>query len=69
MRYRYWLTLRPAMPGTVPTKNLECVENFDSRAYSEEAGREVWGYVEYSEPLTDKQVAEYELVKGGEVHD
>lgn len=69
MRYRYWLTLRPAMPGTVPTKNLECIENFDSRAYSEEAGRGVWGYVEYSEPLTDKQVAEYELVKGGEVHD
>lgn len=69
MRYRYWLTLRPAMPGTVPTKNLECIENFDSRAYSEEAGREVWGYVEYSELLTDKQVAEYELVKGGEVHD
>lgn len=38
MRYRYWLTLRPAMPGTVPTKNLECIENFDSGAYSEEAG-------------------------------
>ena len=69
MRYRYWLTLRPAMPGTVPTKNLEYIENFDSRAYSKEAGRAVWGYVEYSEPLTDKQVAEYELVKGGEVHD
>lgn len=69
MRYRYWLTLRPAMPGTVPTKNLERIENFGSRAYSEEAGREVWGCVEYSEPLTDKQVAEYELVKRGEVHD
>ena len=23
MRYRYWLTLRPAMPGTVPTKNID----------------------------------------------
>ena len=51
------------------TSSVSWIENFDSRAYREEAGREVWGYVEYSEPLTDKQVAEYDLVKGGEVHD
>lgn len=69
MRYRYWLTLRPAMPGTVPSRNLKKIENFDSRTYNEEAGREVWGYVEYSEPLTDKQIFDYELIKGGETND
>lgn len=69
MRYRYWLTLRPAMPGTVPTRNLENIENFDRRVYDEGAGRDVWGYVEYSKPLTDEQISEYELVKGGEIHD
>lgn len=63
MMYRYWLISRPAMPGTVPTRNLERIENFDRRAYDENAGREVWGYVEYSEPLTEKQVSEYELVR------
>lgn len=69
MRYRYWLTLRPAMPGTVPSRNLEKIENFDSRTCNEDAGREVWGYVEYSEPLTDKQIFDYELIKGGETND
>lgn len=69
MLYRYWLTLRPAMPGTIPSRNLERIENFDSRTYSEDAGREVWGYVEYSEPLTDRQIFDYELIKGGETND
>ena len=63
MRYKYWLTLRPAMLGTIPTENLICIHNFDSRTYEEEAGREVWGYVEYSEPLSEKEVANYELIE------
>lgn len=46
----------------------ECHE-FCKRTYRYEVNREVWGYADYSEPLTDKEVAEYDLVKGGEVHD
>ena len=69
MRYRYWLTLRPAMPVTIPTKNLDRIENFDNRRFAEEAGREVWGYVDYTVPLSDKEIWEYELIKGGEVND
>jgi hypothetical protein len=69
MRHRYWLTLRPAMPGTVPTKNLEHIENYDRRVFDESAGREVWGYVEYSEPLTEDQMFDYDLVKGKEESD
>lgn len=69
MKYRYWLRLRPAMPGTIPTKNLDLIENFDSRRFVEEAGREVWGYVDYTAPLSDKEIWEYELIKGGEVDD
>ena len=69
MRYRYWLTSRPAMPGTIPTKNLDRIENFDNRRFVEESGREVWGYVDYTVPLSDKEIWEYELIKGGEVND
>ena len=63
MRYKYWLTLRPAMPGTVPTRKLKGINNFDIRTYMEEVGREVWGYVEYSEPLSEGEVANYELIE------
>lgn len=63
MRYKYWLTLRPAMPGTIPTDNLVWINNFDSRTYEEEVGREVWGYVEYSRRLPDRKVANYELIE------
>ena len=63
MRYRYYLLLRSAMPGTIPMKNLVGIENFDSIMYNEDAGREVWGYVEYSQPLTDKTVSEYDLME------
>lgn len=69
MGYRYWLTLRPAMPGTIPTKNLSRIENYDYRRFDGEAGREVWGYVVYSAPLSEKEVSEYELMEGGTVHD
>jgi hypothetical protein len=63
MRYKYWLTLRPAMPGTIPTDNLVWINNFDSRTYEEEVGREVWGYVEYSRRLPDRKVVNYELIE------
>ena len=63
--HRYYLTLRPAMPGTVPTKNLSEMNNYDKRQFDENAGRDVWGYVEYTEPLSNKEVWEYELIDGG----
>lgn len=69
MRYRYWLTLRPAMPGTIPTKNLDRIENYDYRRFDKDAGREVWGYVEYKTPLSDKEVFDYDLMEGGTVND
>lgn len=69
MRYRYYLLLRPAMPGAMPTKNLDRIKNFDRRQFDEAAGREVWGYVEYTEPLSDKDVRDYDLMDGGAFDD
>ena len=45
------------------TDNLVWINNFDSRTYEEEVGREVWGYVEYSRRLPDRKVANYELIE------
>lgn len=69
MRYRYWLTLRQAMSGTIPMKNLDRIENYDYHRYDAEAGREVWGYVVYTAPLYEKEISDYELMEGGTVND
>ena len=63
---KYYSTQRPVAPGTFPkpdgNKVLEIV-NFDKRQYCEEASRDCWGYIEYEHPLTEKQAADYELVR------
>lgn len=61
--YRYYSTMRPVMPGGFP-KRQEVMEirNFDNREYVEEIGRDAWGYIEYAEPITEKEAEEYELV-------
>jgi hypothetical protein len=59
---RYYLTQRPPAPGTFPGKPVN-MKAFDSREHVEEIGRPAWGWVEYEEPLTEKQIADYELVE------
>lgn len=66
--HRYYLTQRPAMPGTFPRpqgNRVLSVENFDERTFCEEIGRDAWGYVAYKKPLSDKETKSYELTKGG----
>lgn len=58
--HRYYLTQRPLSIGTFPGKPAS-MESFDSKQYVNDIGRPAWGWVEYSEPLTDKQVIAYEL--------
>lgn len=57
--YRYYSTQRPVMPGTFPGKPVQ-IHNFDNR---EDVGGQMqaWGYLEYAEPLTEKQMSDYEL--------
>lgn len=66
MKYRYFSTMRPVSIGTYPN-NGKVVEihNFDSREMVKSIGREAWGYVDYSEPLTEKEISSYELVAEG----
>lgn len=65
MKYRYYSTQRPVMPGSYPkpqgNKVLE-IENFDSRMYVDEIKREAWGFVEYEKPLSETLVRDFELI-------
>lgn len=58
---RYYLTQRPPSPGAFPGKPVRVV-SFDSKKHVEAIGCRAWGWVEYDEPLTEKQVSDYELV-------
>jgi len=59
---RYYLTQRPPSPGAFPGKPVN-LKAFDARKHVDEIGRPAWGWVEYEQPLTDKQAADYELTK------
>ena len=63
---RYYSIMRPVMPGSYPKKAAaQEIENFDEKTFCEEIGREAWGYIDYSEELTESEAADYELVKAG----
>lgn len=66
MKYRYYSTQRPFGPGTFPKKDgRETITNFyGGKIFCEEIGREAWGFIEYSEPLTEKEMRNYELIAG-----
>lgn len=62
---RYYSVMRPVTPGSYPKRDkVKQIVNFDSRQFCEDIGREAWGYIEYSEALSDAEIYEYELVNG-----
>lgn len=63
---RYYSIQRPVMPGGFPKKAaVEKIENFDTKTFCEEIGREAWGYIEYEEPLAEGEADAYELTRAG----
>ena len=64
MKYRYYSRLRPVGPGTFPNHDVLEIHNYDSRTYIEDAGCEVWGYIDYAQDITEREARSYELVKG-----
>ncbi len=62
--YRYYSTQRPLSPGTYPRASenkVAEIQNFDNRQSVEEGKMQAWGYVEYTKPLTAKEMQDYEL--------
>ena len=67
MKYRYYSTQRPVMPGGYPKpQNNEVLEikNFDNKKFVEEVGCQAWGYIEYEKPLGHFDVVGCELEIG-----
>lgn len=65
MKYRYYSTQRPIMPGSYPKNKYVKVlkiHNFDRKEFAQEIGQEAWGYIEYDKPLGYFAVVDYELV-------
>lgn len=60
--YRYYLTQRPPSIGTHPRGTTEIVAFDEKTKIDEIGGLEAWGYVEYSQPLPQSQIEDYELV-------
>lgn len=64
MLYRYYMSTITAMLGTLPlNKNLVRVEDYPNSRYNDDVGEYVWGYVEYLEPLPEKEVRRYGLLE------
>jgi hypothetical protein len=61
--YKYYSTQRPIDIGTFPKGENAPVRivNFDKREAVESGLFQAWGSLEYSAPLTDKQMSDYEL--------
>lgn len=63
---KYYSVERPVTPGSFPKKDLvQNICNFDQKTFCKKIGAEAWGYIEYSEALSEKEASEYELVPEG----
>ena len=56
------LTTLALIPASI---RVEKIENFDTKTFCEEIGREAWGFIEYQEPLTKGEADAYEFTLGG----
>ena len=58
--YRYYTPYRPPMPGAVPRDGLDRIGGYDTR---QNVGNGIcaYGYAEYTRPLTDREISDYEL--------
>lgn len=61
---RYYSVERPIGFGTYPRRRkATATHNFGSETFVCDIGRTAFGWVEYEEPLSDKQADKYELVR------
>ena len=56
--YRYYWTRRGIAPGCQPSGFVSFADVDNGKLTN---GRRCYGYIDYKEPLTDRQVKDYEL--------
>ena len=62
--YKYYSTQRPVDIGTfpkLPSNAPDEIVNYEGRIWVEHDTRLAWGHITYTKPLTEQQVADYEL--------
>jgi len=60
--YKYYSVHRPIYIGTIPrSPKPENIVNYDNRVFVENGSFPAWGHLIYKEPLTEKQISDYEL--------
>lgn len=60
-RCRYYCIMCSPAPGAIPAGARE-VEDYGERRYIPEIDCMAWGWVEYDNPLTPQEIANYELI-------
>lgn len=63
MEYIYYMTQRPPMPGAMPSKGLETIDEYERPRYIPEIEHTAWAMLTYSRELTEKEVKGYELTQ------
>lgn len=58
--YKYYLTKRPAAPGSIPNGATEVI-NFDNKTYIKKIDCMAWAVVTYPEELAPEVIQSYEL--------
>lgn len=58
--YKYYLTKRPAAPGSIPTGATEVI-NYDNKTYIQKIDCKAWALVSYPEKLAPEVIRNYEL--------
>lgn len=67
--FRYYSTQRPVAPGVFPRPTgcgVVHIHNFDRRTPIHGLPRPAWGYIEYSHPLPETDMRNYELTAAPE---
>ena len=59
---RYYCPMRPPAPGAVPSDGLVSSQSSSARYFEPDAGRYIWGSVEYNRHLSRKEIRNYELI-------
>lgn len=66
--FRYYSVLRPVASDSVP-KAAEATKiwNFDKKTFCQEINMEAYGYIEYSNPLSVRECAAFDLIEAFEL--
>ena len=63
--YKYYMTQRPPMPGAMPKLDLVNIQCLDPNDIISWLGKGAYALLTYSQPLSGKDISDYELTPYG----